>query len=180
MAEGGRNERRAIELLQEAKQLLESMLSKQPSANIGNESLIAQSVVPNSSRAFTSVGFHEHRRLFGFNPSSAAYPSRKRSKESGISKPKNKKGKQRPTWTRTLVCLVDKDAQKSPTPSEYRVLKAANLGGQKQLGSSQTSQLSRFRRVKHDFKPLLVSRACFYTTSYWLTCGLADLRQWRV
>ena len=124
-------ERRAIGLLQEAQELLESRLPKE-----SNQTSVTrrQSVLPSRDRGgtlLTSVGFQEHRRLFGFNPStsSATNASKKRSGEGGRSKSSKKpKVKQRPVWTRTFVCLADKDADKSPTPSEYRALKAANLG----------------------------------------------------
>ena len=152
---GSQGERRAIELLQEAKQLLESTLSKQPNANVGNEPSVAQSVVRSSSRStLTSAGFQEHRRLFGFNPSSSAYASRKRSMESGNSKPKNKKVKQRPTWTRTFVWLADKDAKKSPTPSEYRALKAANLGEKRLTFFSDCTSLEFDQKIKMEFPKL--------------------------
>ena len=53
MAEGSSGSQgRAIELLQEARQLLESTFSNQPNTNSGpgNEPSVAQSVVPSSNR----------------------------------------------------------------------------------------------------------------------------------
>ena len=83
MAEGSSSsrsngERRAIELLQEAQELLESRLPKE-----SNQTSVTQrqSVLPSRDRGgtLTSVGFQEHRRLFGFNSltSSAANASKK-------------------------------------------------------------------------------------------------------
>ena len=135
MAEGSSSgwsngQSRVIEFLQEAQELLESRLPKE-----SNQTSLTphQSVLLSRDRGgtLTCVGFQEHQRLFGFNPStsSAANASKKRSGEGGRSKSSKKpKVKQRPTWTRTFVCLADKDAEKFPTPSEYRALKAANLG----------------------------------------------------
>ena len=70
---------------------------------------------PNTSLPQT-VSFQEHRRLFGFRSSSTT--SRKRSGNLRGSTTTKKPNKE-PTWTRTFVCLADKNAQRMPSSGEY-------------------------------------------------------------
>ena len=57
-------------------------------------------------------------------------------------------------WTRTFVCLADKDAEKSPTPSEYSALKAANLGEKHLTFYSDCTSLEFDEKLKQDFPKL--------------------------
>ena len=69
------------------------------------------------------AGFEEHHRLFGFNPASS-----KRKKDGDHSRFGTKKNKNRPTWTRTFVCLAQTDVERMPSVKENIVLKGALLG----------------------------------------------------
>lgn len=90
---------------------------------------VTNSYTPSVSSATESLtsgalGFQEHRRLFGCNPTACQTTSKRRKRENGGTSKKVK----RPTWTRTFVCLGNTSEERMPTPKEYRELKAADLG----------------------------------------------------
>lgn len=89
----------------------------------------SQSTQPSSTG--TSLLWHEHRRLFGFQATAtSSVPPRKRT-ATRTAKPKEAKKMKEPTWTRKFVCLHEKKAQKVPSSGEYVTLKRASLGEKK-------------------------------------------------
>ena len=52
------------------------------------------------------------------------------------------------------MCLMDKNADKSPTPSEYRALKAANLGEKLLTFFSECTSLELDQKIKMEFPKL--------------------------
>ena len=68
-------------------------------------------------------GFQEHRRLFGFSANSS-----KQKRDGSSCGWRAKKTKQRPTWTRTFVCLAHTDVERMPSVNDNIELKEASLG----------------------------------------------------
>jgi len=112
------------ELLDEVAKLCGNLNSPQaspqpPAVTNRNTPSVSSTTDPLSSGA---IGFQEHRRLFGFNPTTCQTTNKKR--KNGATSKKVK----RPTWTRTFVCLGNTSEERMQTPKEYRELKAADLG----------------------------------------------------
>ena len=99
------------ELLDEVAKLCANLNPSQTTGQVSSQATPQPPAVTNrntpsilsATESLTSgaLGFQEHRRLFGFNPSTCQTTSKRRKRENGGTSKKVK----RPTWTRTFVCL---------------------------------------------------------------------------
>ena len=113
------------------------------------------------SSTSVALGFQEHRRLFGFNPTACQTTSKRRKRENGGTSKKVK----RPTWTRTFVCLGNTREERMPTPKEYRELKAADLGEKRLTFFADSTSVDFDNKLKDAFPKLETAGG------YTLLCG---------
>lgn len=157
------------ELLDEVAKLCGNLNSSQASRQISPQASPQPPAVTNRNTPSVSsatdpltsgaIGFQEHRRLFGFNPTTCQTTNKKR--KNGATSKKVK----RPTWTRTFVCLGNTSEERMPTPKEYRELKAADLG-EKRLTFFADSTSVDFDNKLKDAYPKLETAG-----GYTLLCG---------
>ena len=98
-------------------------ISVDPTSQVG---ISGSTTSRTGSSSFGSVGLHEHRRLFKFQPLHGT----KRGKGPGGAPPKAKRGKRRgpATWKKECVCLTCHDQTWPPSTEERMELARVGLG----------------------------------------------------
>ena len=154
------------ELLDEVAKLCANLNPPQTTRQVSSQATPQPRAVTNRntssvSSATEALGFQEHRRLFGFNPTTCQNTSKKRKREHGGTSKKLK----RPTWTRTFVCLWNKNEERMPTPKEYRELKAADLGEKRLTFFADSTSVDFDNKLKEAYPKLETAGG------YTLLCG---------